>query len=72
MRKIILLFSMMFIIVACHDKNKTSGKLTAVLENIPDGTILNIYDIDSGKIISRIPVYENKFEFSFRFQNQNL
>jgi peroxiredoxin len=63
MRKILFLFALLFVVLGCHEK----GKMTALLENIPEGTILNIFDLDSGKLLTRVPIHENKFEYSFNF-----
>jgi peroxiredoxin len=65
MKKIFPLIILFLSIVSCNNKEK--GKLTGSLENIPDGTVLNIVDDESRNIITSIPVHQNKFEFSFFF-----
>lgn len=65
MKKFLYFFILLFVIPCCHVKE--TGKLTGFLENIPEGTILNIIDMDNGKLLTRIPVHDNKFEYSFSF-----
>ena len=67
MRNILILIGLLCLLLACNRSNPKEGTLTASLENIPDGTILNVVDIDSGTLFKRITVFDNKFEFCFNF-----
>lgn len=64
MKKIAFLIAVLLVlIIGCHE----SGKLTAHLENIPEGTILNIFDYDKGELLTRVTIHENRFEYLFNF-----
>jgi thiol-disulfide isomerase/thioredoxin len=56
--------------ILVHTQCKTKkGELTASLTNIPDSTVLNIIDLDNGRTLAKISVFDNKFEFSYRFES---
>jgi thiol-disulfide isomerase/thioredoxin len=67
MRTNLLLIGLIFAAFTCNQCKPREGLLIASLQNIPEWTVLNIIDIDSGKTISRIPVFDNKFEFKYNF-----
>jgi thiol-disulfide isomerase/thioredoxin len=67
MRAKLLLICLICVAFTCNKCKPGGGQLTATLQNIPDGTELNIIDVDSGITISRIPVIDNKFEFNYNF-----
>jgi thiol-disulfide isomerase/thioredoxin len=67
MRTNLLLIGLIFAAFTCNQCKPREGLLIASLQNIPEGTVLNIIDIDSGKTISRIPVIDNKFIFKYNF-----
>lgn len=67
MRKIAMLTGLFCLLLACNKSKSHEGILTASLTNIPDGTILNFVDIDSGKTLQRIKVFGNKFEIKYNF-----
>jgi thiol-disulfide isomerase/thioredoxin len=67
MKKVAILTGLFCLFFACSRNKTTDGTLTASLTNLPDGTILNFVDIDSGKTFRRIKVFDNKFETKFNF-----
>ncbi|MDO9580651.1 MAG: TlpA disulfide reductase family protein [Bacteroidales bacterium] len=67
MRKFAILTGLLCLLFACNRSKSHEGILTASLTNIPDGTVLNFVDIDSGKTFRKIKVFDNKFEIKFNF-----
>jgi thiol-disulfide isomerase/thioredoxin len=67
MRNFIILIGLLGFLLACNRNKSQEGILTASLTNIPDGTILYFVDIDSGKILQKIKVLDNKFEIKYNF-----
>jgi thiol-disulfide isomerase/thioredoxin len=67
MRKILILIGMLYLLIGCNISISSQGLLTASLENIPNGTVLNVFDLDSWTLYKRITVFDNKFEFAFNF-----
>jgi thiol-disulfide isomerase/thioredoxin len=67
MKKIAILTGLFCLFFACSRNKTTDGTLTASLTNIPDGTLLNFVDIDSGKTFQKIKVFDNKFEITYNF-----
>ena len=67
MRNFIILIGLLGLLLACNRNKSQEGILTASLTNIPDGTILNFIDIDSGKTLQTIKVFNNKFEIKYNF-----
>lgn len=67
MRTNLLFIGLICTVFTCFQCKPREGLLTATLKNIPDSTVLNIIDIDSGKTINRIPVFGNKFNFKYNF-----
>jgi len=67
MRKIAILTGLICLLFACDRDKSQEGILTASLTNIPDGTVLNFVDIDSGKTLQKLKVFDNKFETKFNF-----
>lgn len=69
MKKFLLLSNLIFLLLISTQCQLRKGKLTASLENIPDSTILNIIDLDEGKTLTRISVFDNKFELTYKFDS---
>jgi peroxiredoxin len=65
MKKIAFLTGLICILVACNQNKKGKGTLTGSLENIKDGTIIELYDLDSGKVFQNITVNKGKFKTDF-------
>lgn len=64
MKRIVLLLGLLISLSNCDQKKISNGTLTGSLENIKDGTVLNLIDIDSGKVYQKITVLDGKFKTS--------
>ncbi len=65
MKKLIVFIALLGLLLACSHNNSGQGTLKASLENIKDGTILNIIDFESGNVFRKVTVTNGKFEISF-------
>jgi peroxiredoxin len=48
-------------LIACQSNNQSVGIFSGSLDNIENGTILQLIDLDSGKVYRNIPVQNGKF-----------
>jgi thiol-disulfide isomerase/thioredoxin len=67
MKNLAICAGLLFLLFACDRNNSNEGTLSATLTNIPNGTVLNFFDLDSGKAFRKIKVYDNKFAIKFNF-----
>ena len=64
MKKLVILLGLLITLSTCTQNKISNGTLTGILENIKDGTVLNLIDIDSGKVYQKITVQDGKFKTS--------
>jgi peroxiredoxin len=64
MKNSVILLGLLISLSACAPNKLSSGTLTGSLENIKDGTVLDLVDIDSGKVFQKIVVQDGKFKTS--------
>lgn len=62
MRRIAILLGLLISLSNCNQNKISNGTLTGSLENLKDGTVLNLIDIDSGKVYQKITVKDGKFK----------
>jgi thiol-disulfide isomerase/thioredoxin len=62
MKKMVILLGLLIFLTSCNRNKVSNGTLTGSLENIKDGTVLNLIDIDSGKVYQKITVKDGKFK----------
>jgi thiol-disulfide isomerase/thioredoxin len=65
MKSSVLISVLIISLSSCSHNRQSIGTLTGSLENIKDGTVLNVVDIDSGKVYQKITVQDGKFKTSF-------
>ena len=64
MKRTVLLLGLLISLSNCNQKKISNCTLIGSLENIRDGTVLDLIDIDSGKVCQKIKVYDGKFNTS--------
>jgi thiol-disulfide isomerase/thioredoxin len=62
MKRTVILLGLLISLSNCNQNKISNGTLTGSLENIKDGTVLNLIDIDSGKLYQKITVQDGKFK----------
>jgi thiol-disulfide isomerase/thioredoxin len=68
MKITLILIGLILTLSSCNPVSQKHGILTASLDSISDGTVLNIFDIDSNKVFREVIVKNGKFEFEFNLQ----
>jgi thiol-disulfide isomerase/thioredoxin len=64
MKNTAIVLGLLISLSTCTQNKPNHGTLTGILENIKDGTVLNLIDIDSGKVYQKITVQDGKFKTS--------
>lgn len=66
MKKTVILLGLLILLSNCNHNNISNCTLTGIIENIKDGTVLNLVDIDSGKVCQKINVQGGKFKTNLK------
>ncbi len=69
MNKIVIFLGLLISITGCAPNRQDKGSLTGHLDNIKDGTVLNLIDLESGKELQKIVVKNGEFKIDFNLPN---
>ena len=65
MKNFRIFLGLLLLMFACTRNEMSKVILTGTLENAPDTTVINLVDVDSGKVFKKILVQNGKFSLSF-------
>ncbi len=65
MKKLIVFVALIGLLIFWPQSSSGQGSLKALLENINDGTVLNIIDLESEKVFRKVTVTNGKFDVGF-------